>query len=66
MYGITGDARSLGGFLFAVTRAWRKWLSRRSQRGLTWDRFNEVLRRHPLPPTRVVHSVYRRAANPCP
>lgn len=64
-YGITGNARSLGRFLYAVVRAWRKWLARRSQRGLTWERFGHILRRYPLPPVRVVHSVYRRAAKPC-
>lgn len=64
-YGITGNARSLGRFLYAVTCTWRKWLSRRSQRAyLTWDRFNQILRRYPLPPARVVHSVYRHAVNP--
>lgn len=64
-YGITGNARSLERFLHAVTRSWWKWLSRRSQRGwIPWDRFNALLRRYPLPRARVVHSVYRRAANP--
>ena len=65
-YGITGNGTALGRFLVAVTRAWWKWLSRRSHRArLTWDRFNAILRRYPLPAPRVVHSVYRRAAKPC-
>ena len=38
---------------------------RRSNRSLiTWDRFNAVLERKPLPAARVVHSVYRPAAKP--
>lgn len=59
-YGITGNGRSLGRFLHAVERIWRKWLARRSNRAkLLWARFNAFLKRHPLPPIRVVHSVYR-------
>lgn len=65
-YGITGNVRSLERFLLAITHAWQTWLSRRSQRAkLTWDRFPQILTRYPLPPARVIHSVYRRAANPC-
>jgi len=65
-FGITGNGTALGRFLYVVHRIWRKWLSRRSQRGyIPWDRFNQILRRYPLPAVRVVHSVYRRAANPC-
>ena len=64
-YGLTGNGRALRCFLHVVTRTWWKWLSRRSQRGvLTWDRFHVILRRYPLPPTRVVHSIYRQAAKP--
>jgi group II intron reverse transcriptase/maturase len=65
-YGITGNWQRLSRFHFAVVGLWRKWLNRRSQRGrLTWERFTALLRRYPLPRPRVVHSVYRRAANPC-
>ncbi|MGO9107846.1 MAG: hypothetical protein ACLP9L_01305 [Thermoguttaceae bacterium] len=56
-YGITGNARALGCFLMAVHRAWRKWLDRRNcLREMTWDRFNRLLKRYPLPPPRIVHS----------
>jgi RNA-directed DNA polymerase len=56
-YGITGNARALGCFLMAVHRAWRKWLDRRNRlREMTWDRFNRLLKRYPLPPPRIVHS----------
>ena len=59
-YGITGNGEALHQFRDAVTRAWRKWLSRRT-RGLTmtWDTLNRLLERFPLPAARVVHSVYR-------
>ena len=56
-YGITGNIRCLDSFLFAVMRIWRKWLTRRSRdRSITWERFNLLLQRYPLPPARIVHS----------
>jgi group II intron reverse transcriptase/maturase len=56
-YGITGNARALHWFLWAVSRAWRKWLDRRNrQREMTWPRFKRLLKRYPLPPPRIVHS----------
>ena len=58
-YGITGNARSLAWFHQAVIRAWRKWLSRRNrERRYPWTVFAVLLQRHPLPPPRVVHSVF--------
>ena len=63
-FGVTGNARALGYFLHAVERVWHKWLDRRSHAGMTWDRFKRLLQRLPLPPVRVVHSIYLRAANP--
>jgi len=61
-YGITGNSYALGRFFYEVRRAWQKWLNRRS-RGhvMPWEKFALLLRRYPLPPPRVVHSVY--AAN---
>jgi RNA-directed DNA polymerase len=64
-YGITGNARALQNFRHQVGRRWRKWLSRRSGRAcLSWEKFQRLLARYPLPFTRVVHSVYLSAANP--
>jgi RNA-directed DNA polymerase len=64
-YGITGNGRSLAHFRHQMMRAWCTWLRRRSQNAhLSWERFNRLLKRYPLPPVRVVHSVYRHAANP--
>jgi len=61
-YGITGNSRALGRLRELVKRAWWKALGRRSQRGLSAAHFAEkVLARYPLPPPRVVHSVYRSA-----
>jgi len=62
-YGITGNASALWRFHRQVERGWRKWLSRRSNRsGMGWERFRRLLIRYPLPPPRVVHSIYRGAA----
>ena len=56
-YGITHNARALGEFLWAVRRAWRKWLNRRHRgHSMTWERFYRLLPRYPLPPPRIVHS----------
>jgi group II intron reverse transcriptase/maturase len=62
-YGITGNADALVRFRYEVDRLWHKWLSRRSRKArLTWDAFDRVRQRYPLPPARVVHSVFRRPA----
>jgi group II intron reverse transcriptase/maturase len=61
-YGITGNARALSLLRPLVKRIWHKWLSRRSWKAtLTWERMNRLLKVFPLPPPRVVHSVYRLA-----
>lgn len=49
-YGIIGNSRALDCFRFQAGRAWFKWLNRRSQRkSLTWDEFNAMQERYPLP-----------------
>ena len=41
---------------YRTGRIWKKWLSRRDRRRrLRWDRLNDLLTRHPLPATRIVH-----------
>lgn len=53
-YGVRGNSRSINRFHYEVRRLWFKWLRRRSQRTeLTWEKFNQVLDRHPLPPARL-------------
>jgi hypothetical protein len=49
-YGVIGNLPCLQRFRYEVLRVWRTWLSRRRRRG-TWPRtrFNELLRRVPLP-----------------
>lgn len=60
-YGITGNGESLKKFRFLVHRVWRRWLSRRHRkRKMDWGKFNRLLESFPLPPIRVVHSIFRR------
>jgi group II intron reverse transcriptase/maturase len=55
-YGITGNSAHLQRFRFEATRAWRKWLNRRSQRArMSWERMRKLLERYPLPPPRITH-----------
>lgn len=57
-YGITGNYKALDNFYRQVTREWRKWLNRRSQKArMTWERFNRLLVTYPLPRPRIVHGV---------
>jgi hypothetical protein len=48
-YGRPTNYRSLRQFYRAVQRTWRKWLERRTRgQPLTWERYRQILRRHPL------------------
>jgi RNA-directed DNA polymerase len=62
-FGITGNSNALTRFSHEVRHIWHKWLSRRSQRGMTWEKFNALLGRYPLPPPVAIHSRLRLAAN---
>jgi len=55
-YGVTFNSKSLRMYYDQVKRSWRKWLNRRSRNNdMTWDRFNRLLERYPLPRPRIVH-----------
>ncbi|MEW6747185.1 MAG: hypothetical protein AB1486_30995, partial [Planctomycetota bacterium] len=57
-FGITGNWDGLKRFRQEVTRAWRYWLDRRSERRhLPWPRFRQLLERYPLPKVRIYHTV---------
>jgi RNA-directed DNA polymerase len=58
-YGITGNALGLSRFLRAVTRLWKRWLGRGRRGYFSWAEYLGLLKRYPLPPVKVVHSVYR-------
>ena len=62
-YGVTGNSRSLNAFYRQALCRWKNWLSRRSNRKLTWARFNFLTRLHfILARPKIYHSVY--AAKP--
>lgn len=64
-FGITGNSKALQRFLHEVTRVWRKWLDRRSQRArVTWKRMPVLLARYPLPQPRIAIPYAPRVANP--
>ena len=64
-YGLTGNARALSSFYFAVKGLWRKWLSRRSWVSpLSWEQYQRLRERHPLPRPTLPHSRHRGVANP--
>lgn len=53
-FGVNWNIDALKHLRYRVTRAWQKWLNRRSQRArMHWKRFNELLRRFPLPVPRI-------------
>ena len=53
-YAVTGNAKVIGTVRFRTGQIWRRWLSRRSQRGrMSWARFNALLHDFPLPRTRI-------------
>ena len=56
-FGITGNSRSLGAYLFQVERVLFRWLNRRSQRrSFSWDRYRRWLRTwYPRP--RIIHAL---------
>ena len=61
----TGNSRAIERCRTEVRQLWKKWLGRKSHRArMTWERFQRILKRHPLPKARAIHSIYRLAANP--
>jgi group II intron reverse transcriptase/maturase len=59
-YGITGNIRSLEEFLELVQRHWKYWLNRRNrENNMTWEKYQFLLECHPLPPPKIVHSIYK-------
>jgi len=61
-FGVNGNARSLRGVGRQAMRIWFKWLNRRSQkRSFTWERFNALLRKYPLPVPRITVQIWGSA-----
>lgn len=62
-FGVPGNSPCIASFFHHAVRIWKKWLSRRSNRKMTWDRFNDLTRfAFKLAIPNIHHSVY--AANP--
>lgn len=56
-YGIVGNSQGIRKFAYHVNRIWHKWLKRRNGlRRLTWEKFNRLLERLPLPQPRIVQT----------
>jgi group II intron reverse transcriptase/maturase len=54
-YGIRGNYDCIHWVYYTLCRVWRRWLSRRSQKGrITWATFQKILTRFPLPKPRIV------------
>jgi len=63
-YGVVGNWMALKRFHYEVKSLWKKWLSRRSQRGdLTWSVMDRIFARYRLPPPRLPPRVRWRPAN---
>jgi group II intron reverse transcriptase/maturase len=54
-YGITSNENALSRLRHRVERAWHRALARRSQRRFSWNTMQRLLKRFPLPKTRIVH-----------
>jgi len=53
-FGVNDNDKSLSALVYWATRAWHKWLNRRSQRArLNWERFEDLLKDYPLPQPKV-------------
>jgi len=53
-FGVNGNSQALQVLRYQVTRIWRTWLDRRSQRArMNWNRFAQLLARFPLPAARI-------------
>jgi group II intron reverse transcriptase/maturase len=55
-YGRPTNYHSLWQFYRAVRRTWKKWLERRTRgQPLSWERYAQILRRHPLLRPQITH-----------
>lgn len=56
-YGIRLNYKMLYRVYSQTIKAWRFWLSKRSQKSaISWDKFSRLLKKFPLPMPRIVHS----------
>lgn len=63
-YGVTDNSRGIGRFGESVKMMLFKWLNRRGKRRcLNWEKFNEMLKRFPLPKPRIMVSMFGASVN---
>ena len=63
-YGVTDNYRGIRRFGEEVVKLLFKWLNRRGKRNsLNWERFNEMLKRFPLPKPRISVSMFGFSVN---
>lgn len=63
-YGVTDNLRGIVRFEWEVKKLLFKWLNRRGKRNcLNWERFNEMLKRFPLPKPRIRVSMFGSSVN---
>ena len=60
-YGVTDNSLGIGRFYYEAKRLLYKWLNRRSQRrSMTWEQFNLMDQRCPLPRPRIRVRMFAR------
>jgi RNA-directed DNA polymerase len=58
-YGVTDNYQAIGRFAYEVRKLLKKWLNRRGMRRcLNWAKFNQMLKRFPLPTPRLMVNMY--------
>lgn len=58
-YGVTDNSKATGNFRYAVQQLLFKWLNRRGKRGCySWEKFELLLQRFPLPAPRMMVSLF--------
>lgn len=63
-YGVTDNMRGIARFAKHVEKLLFKWLNRRGKRNcLNWERFNEMLKRFPLPKPQIKVSMFYFSVN---
>jgi group II intron reverse transcriptase/maturase len=63
-YGRSSNFRALWKFFRAVQRIWHMWLNRRTRGNpMSWDTYNELLKRHPLLKPKITHT-WARSRSP--
>ena len=62
-YGVTGNRRSVGNFVFEVRKMLFRWLNRRSQKGsFNWEGYIKFLQKYPLPKVQTNVRIYNLGA----